>query len=156
MALPFQTVGTSGSLDPWMFQSFIREILSSGLHVTLWDFNCNVGVGYASGCIVYFSCKYINKLYLSLVFRDAFPLLEREKFHGLRAEYITGYCFNGNVGSCWGNTHVGHAIIMVRSRGSGCGVSVPRASDGICDMSCFLEKGTLQLLRLLKRMNKEP
>ena len=141
MALSFQTVGASGGLDPRVFQGFVCEILSSGLRVALRDFCCDAGLGDSSGPVVYSGREYVGKLYLSMVFRDAFSLFERKKFYGFRAKYVAGYCSNVNAGSCRGDTYTSHAVVVVWYLGCDCGNLLPCFLDGIRDMSCFLAEG---------------
>ena len=141
MALSFQTVGASGGLDPRVFQGFVREILSSGLRVALRDFCRDAGLGDSSGPVVYSGREYVGKLYLSMVFWDAFSLFEREKFHGFRAEYVAGYRVDAYAGPCRGSACAGHAFVVVWHLGSDRGGGVPCFLDGICDMPCFLAEG---------------
>lgn len=141
MALSFQAVGASGGLDPRVFQGFVREILSSGLRVALRDFCRDAGLGDSSGLVVYSGCEYVGELHLSLVFRDAFSLFEREKLHGFRAEYVAGYCADVYAGSCRGSAYAGYAVVVVWNLGSYRGDVVSRFLDGIRDMPRFLAEG---------------
>ena len=124
-----------------MFQGFVREILSSGLRVALRDFYRDAGLGGSSGLVVCASREHVRELRLSLVFRNAFPLLEREKFHGFRAEYVAGYRVDAYAGPCRGSAYAGHTLVVVWHLGSDCGDGVPCFLDGICDMPCFLAEG---------------
>lgn len=141
MALSFQAIGASGGLDPRVFQGFVREILSSGLRVALRDFCCDAGLGDSFGPVVYSGREYVGELHLSMVFRDAFSILEREKFRGFRAEYVAGYCTDAYAGSCRGSAYAGYAVVMVWNLGSYRGDVVSRFLDGIRNMSCFLAEG---------------
>ena len=105
------------------------------------DFYRDAGLGGSSGLVVCSSREYVGELRLSLVFRDAFPLLEREKFHGFRTEYVAGYCSNVNAGSCRGDTYTSHAVVVVWYLGCDCGNLLPCFLDGIRDMPCFLAEG---------------
>lgn len=124
-----------------MFQGFVREILSSGLRVALRDFYRDAGLGGSSGLVVCSSREYVGELRLSLVFRDAFPLLEREKFHGFRTEYVAGYRVDAYAGPCRGGAYAGHALVVVWHLGCDRGGGVPCFLDGIRDMPCFLAEG---------------
>lgn len=130
-----------GGLDPRVFQGFVREILSSGLRVALRDFCCDAGLGDSFGPVVYSGREYVGELHLSMVFRDAFSILEREKFRGFRAEYVAGYCTDAYAGSCRGSAYAGYAVVMVWNLGSYRGDVVSRFLDGIRNMSCFLAEG---------------
>ena len=141
MALSFQTVGASGGLDPRVFQGFVCEILSSGLRVALRDFCYDAGLGDSSGLVVYSGREYVGELHLSMVFWDAFSILEREKFHGFRAEYVAGYCTDVYAGSCRGSAYAGYAVVVVWNLGSYRGDVVSRFLDGIRDMPRFLAEG---------------
>ena len=141
MALSFQAIGASGGLDPRVFQGCVREILSSGLRVALRDFCCDAGLGDSFGPVVYSGREYVGELHLSMVFRDAFSILEREKFRGFRAEYVAGYCTDAYAGSCRGSAYAGYAVVMVWNLGSYRGDVVSRFLDGIRNMSCFLAEG---------------
>ena len=75
------------------------------------------------------------------VFWDAFSILEREKFHGFRAEYVAGYCTDVYAGSCRGSAYAGYAVVVVWNLGSYRGDVVSRFLDGIRDMPRFLAEG---------------